>query len=116
MRLTMLVLCAAVVSVACAAELRPAEQRSAPPRLTRLPAPPLQTPRQAAAAHATLLSGAEFAERSPGAATDGDKLLLLAAPGELTWAYYELPTNGFPVLGVEAALDIVSGAAWVGLS
>lgn len=75
-----------------------------------------QSPHSAAAAHATTIPGADAADQSAGALVDGTQLVLPAGPGALEWALYELPTNGYPVLGVEASLDLADGTAYAGIS
>jgi hypothetical protein len=61
------------------------------------------------------LTGAQDHLASGGAHDSGATKVIPAGPGEMEWAYYRLPSNGYPALSVELNL-LLDGPAYVGLA
>ena len=84
--------------------------------LSRLPPLPLTPPRSASVPVTTTVNGVEATAHSSGATAEDIRLKLTAESGALEWAYYELPTGGFPVISVGAFINNIDGAFYIGIS
>lgn len=87
------------------------------PALAAIPFPADDAPPRAAAVPTpVIIPGSNRTLESANAHVDGTQMVLPAAPGELEWATYSLPTNGYPALSVQVQLVMLGGLAWFGIA
>ncbi len=116
MRVTLLLLTVCGLLAACAGEAPadPAATGASSQLAAALPA--LAQLRVASGAYDTTFDGSLARSRSGGASIVGSSMHLPAAAGELEWAIYALPSNGFPVERLRVRTSFSDSGPWIGVS